>query len=281
MRPSELPCVFNFVAGSPTKSDEADASSKDRSEPLDQAADADPPAAEPAKKKSQKKGGKKRVPSAGEKDPEGETHPGEGSSEDSLVKKKKTKRSRESHGDGEGRDGLAEDSVAEGFENEASEERLRKTAKKKGAPKQARRSPAPESTLVRSHDSPRAGNEVGVRSPSAKLLPGDIQSGQDLADAAPSRKKSDPQVAEETVEEGDSLARENSPRGVDMTKIVEEQEKSGLANKSSSPVSVGQVESHERNKEDEQVVSTDALDPEAGLPTTPVEDPSAPKEFPA
>ncbi|KAG2304081.1 hypothetical protein Bca52824_032732 [Brassica carinata] len=94
------------TTGSPTRLNEADASPKERSESLEQAADADPPAAEPAKKRSQKKGGKKNVPSKGKKDPKDGSHSGEGSLEGSLVeKKKKTKRSRESHGDGEGRDG--------------------------------------------------------------------------------------------------------------------------------------------------------------------------------
>ncbi|KAL0730924.1 hypothetical protein Bca4012_027018 [Brassica carinata] len=59
------------------------------------------------------------------------------------------------------------------------------------------------------------------------------------------------------------------------------QEKSRLADKSSSPVSVGQEESRERNEGEEQVVSTDALDPEAGIPAAPVEDPSVPKELSA
>ncbi|KAG2307698.1 hypothetical protein Bca52824_027446 [Brassica carinata] len=101
------------TTGSPTRLNEADASPKERSESPEQAVDADPPAAEPAKKRSQKKGGKKNVPSKGKKDPKDGSHSGEGSLEGSQVekKKKKTKRSREGHGDGEGRDGLAEDST--------------------------------------------------------------------------------------------------------------------------------------------------------------------------
>ncbi|KAL0846865.1 hypothetical protein Bca101_020111 [Brassica carinata] len=99
------------TTGSPARSNEADASPKERSEPIDQAVDADPPAAKPQKKKSHKKGGKKSVPSKKTKASKDGSHSGEGSLEGSLVeKKKKTKRSRESQGDGEGRHGLAEDS---------------------------------------------------------------------------------------------------------------------------------------------------------------------------
>ncbi|KAG2314746.1 hypothetical protein Bca52824_017868 [Brassica carinata] len=98
----------------------------------EQTVNADPLAAEPAKKKSQKKGGKKSVPSKGKKDPKEGSHSGEGSLEGSLVEKtKKTKRSRESHGDGEGRDGLAEDSSG-GLENEAPKSARERSAKKKG-----------------------------------------------------------------------------------------------------------------------------------------------------
>ncbi|KAL0863764.1 hypothetical protein Bca101_042882 [Brassica carinata] len=101
------------TTGSPTRLNEADASPKERSESPEQPVDADPPAAEPAKKRSQKKGGKKNVPSKGKKDPKDGSHSGEGSLEGSQVekKKKKTKRSREGHGDGDGRDSLAADST--------------------------------------------------------------------------------------------------------------------------------------------------------------------------
>lgn len=46
-------------------------------------------------------------------------------------------------------------------------------------------------------------------------------------------------------------------------------------------MSIGQEESRERNEEEEHVVSTDALDPETGLPTPPVEDLSVPKDLSA
>ena len=90
------------TTGSPTRLNEADASPKERSESPEQPVDADPPAAEPAKKRSQMKSGKKNVPSKGKKDPKDGSHPGEGSLEGSQVEKmkKKTKRSREGYGDG-------------------------------------------------------------------------------------------------------------------------------------------------------------------------------------
>ncbi|KAL0899147.1 hypothetical protein Bca101_083108 [Brassica carinata] len=425
------------TAGTPTRLNEADASLKERSEPLEQAVDADPPAAEPAKKKSQKKGGKKSVPSKGKKDPKEGSHSGEG------------------------------------LENEASEERLRKKAKKKGAPKQARQSPASEPTPARSDDSPRAGNVTGVRGSPAKLLPRDVlartkspdgpqtlpiqspgtplvcnpdrcaelsrqirggpremplvddlvfkddyieaslanrradgsmnvlvekydtalkqtitelgasvklsrvrlgvierlradqervskktleekealrvkfegleatlkadrtakkelarekaaleranaqleketaelqaerdavaqklieerlrlrdsRGQEDLADTAPSRKESDPPVAEETVEEGDFLARGNSPRGADLAKVVEvhdsspdEEEESDDEEELPPPDLVQTGEPPQEQEKEEEVVSTDVLDPEASLPPAPVEDPSASKELSA
>ncbi|KAL0742565.1 hypothetical protein Bca4012_084078 [Brassica carinata] len=151
------------------------------------------------------------------------------------------------------------------------------------------------------------------------------QSGENPADAAPSCKKADLHVGDETVEEGDSLVREDLPKDADSAKVIEvhdpspdeeeenddaeespspllvetrepsrEQKKSGLAEKSSSPVSIGQEKSREWNEGEEQAISTDVLeslttpeggevakDPEADLPTAPVEDPSAPKELPA
>ncbi|KAG2314629.1 hypothetical protein Bca52824_017751 [Brassica carinata] len=423
------------TAGSPTRLNEADASPKERSEPLEQAVDADPPAAEPAKKKSQKKSGKKSVPSKGKKDPK------EGS-----------------HG--------------EEIENEeASEERLRKKAKKKGAPKQARQSLASEparcSTIL------LAGNADRVRGSPAKLLPGDVlartkspdgpqtlpiqspgtplvcnpdqctelfrqirggpremppvddlvfkydyieaslanrqadgsmnvlvekydtalkqtmtelgasvklswarlgvierlradqervskktleekealrvkfegleatlkadraakkelarekaaleranaqlekekaelqaerdavvqklieerqrlrdsRGQEDLADTAPSRKESDPPVAEETVEEGDFLARGNSPRGANLVKVVEvhdsspdEEEESDDEEELPPPDLVQTGEPPQEQEKEEEVVSTDVLDPEASLPPAPVEDPSASKDLSA
>ncbi|KAG2306969.1 hypothetical protein Bca52824_026717 [Brassica carinata] len=151
------------------------------------------------------------------------------------------------------------------------------------------------------------------------------RSGENPADAAPSCKKADLHVGDETVEEGDSLVREDLPKDADSAKVIEvhdpspdeeeenddaeespspllvetrepsrEQKKSGLAEKSSSPVSIGQEKSREWNEGEEQAISTDVLeslttpeggevakDPEADLPTAPVEDPSAPKELPA
>ncbi|KAL0741801.1 hypothetical protein Bca4012_083314 [Brassica carinata] len=422
------------TTGSPTRLNEADASPKERSESPEQAVDADPPAAEPAKKRSQKKGGKKNVPSKGKKDPKDGSHSG-------------------------------------GLEGEASEERAGKKAKKKGAPKRAQQSPAPEPTPARSDGSPRAGSTTGVRGSPAELHLGDVLAGtkspygprnlpirnpgtplvcnpgqraelsrqirggprelppvddlvfkddyieaslasrradgsvnvlvekydtalkqtmtelgasvklsrvrlrvierlradqerinkktleekealrakfegleaalkadrvakkelarenaaleranaqlekekaelqaerdavaqklieerqrlrdsrgsQDLADTAPSRRESDPPVAEETVEEGEFLARGNSARDADLAKVVEVHDSSPDEEEESDdeeelPLSdpVQTEEPPQEQEKEEELVSADALHPEASLPPAPiVEDPSAPKE---
>ncbi|KAL0801356.1 hypothetical protein Bca101_056532 [Brassica carinata] len=114
---------------------------------------------------------------------------------------------------------------------------------------------------------------------------------RDLADTAPSRRESDPPVAEETVEKGEFLARENSPTDADLAKVVEVHDSSPDEEEESDdeeelplldPVQTGeppQEQEKEEQEKEEESVSADALHPEASLPPAPiVEDPSALKE---
>ncbi|KAG2329931.1 hypothetical protein Bca52824_001111 [Brassica carinata] len=130
----------------------------DRSYPIDQTVDPDPPGSKP-KKKSQKKKKSKEAPFEGDAAPGGKVAIFEGSTDDSSLKKKKTKKTKRPHEDLDGHEGLDNDSS-----KDVSEENPKKKKKsKKEAPvKKAQQSPGFEEAPA-AQGSPRVGEEAVVR----------------------------------------------------------------------------------------------------------------------
>ncbi|KAG2311885.1 hypothetical protein Bca52824_023442 [Brassica carinata] len=130
----------------------------DRSYPIDQTVDTDPPGSK-RKKKSLKKKKNKEAPSEGDAAPGGKVAIFEGFTDDSSLKKKKTKKTKRPHEDLDGHEGLDNDSSKEVSEENPEK---KKNSKKEGPVKKAQQSPGLEEAPI-AQGSPRVGEEAVAR----------------------------------------------------------------------------------------------------------------------
>ncbi|KAL0847164.1 hypothetical protein Bca101_020410 [Brassica carinata] len=210
----------------------------DRSYPIDQTVDPDPPGSKP-KKKSQKKKKSKEAPFEGDAAPGGKVAIFEGSTDDSSLKKKKTKKTKRPHEDLDGHEGLDNDSS-----KDVSEENPKKKKKsKKEAPvKKAQQSPGFEEAPA-AQGSPRVGEEAVVRDSQEKassegvlartespggprVLPVKEQGtflhpGEILAEATLPEEELGPRAGDDIVGEGRSSVQEDLPSDADPEKVIE------------------------------------------------------------
>ncbi|KAL0742179.1 hypothetical protein Bca4012_083692 [Brassica carinata] len=235
----------------------------DPSYPIDQIVDPDPPGSKP-KKKSQKKKKSKDAPSGGDAASGGKVATLEGSTDDSSLKKKKTKKTKRSHEDLGGHEGLDND-----LSKEVSEEnpKKKKKSKKEEPVRKTQQSPGLEEAPV-AQGSPRVGEEavardsqekassegvlVRVESPGGpSVLPVKDQGtvpprpGEILAEATLSEEELSPRAGEDNVGEGRSSVHEDPPSDADPKKVIEvddsshdddEEEKDGDAGDPQSPI---------------------------------------------
>ncbi|KAL0886291.1 hypothetical protein Bca101_010274 [Brassica carinata] len=250
--------VARATSANPTGGDISQES--DRSYPIDQTVDPDPPGSKP-KKKSQKKKKSKEVPSDGDAALGGKVASFEGSTDDSSLKNKKTKKTKRPHEDLGGPEGLVNDSS-----KEVSEEnpKKKKKSKKEGPVKKAQQSPSLEEAPV-AQGSTRIGEEAVARdsqekassegvlarteSPSGpRILP--VKDQETVppripAEATLHEEDLGPRSGEDIVGEGRFSVHEDLPSYADLEKVIEfddsshdddEEGKDGDAEEPQSPI---------------------------------------------